>query len=702
MASIGKDILRRVYIMYFLLLGCALAIPGRIAYIQFVIGDELREKSRDRILQYHDIEENRGNIYAADGSLLSTSVPVFEIRLDLSPDVVADEVFYAKIDSLSHGLAKVFRDKSAGEYRQSITRARKDGNRYFLLKKNVTYPQYKVLRTLPILRHGRFGGGMITISGNRREKPFQILASRTIGFQRDSIRVGLEGAYQNELEGISGRRLMRRIANNVWVPVNEENEIEPQDGNDILTSIDVNIQDVAENSLMQHLMLHEAEHGCAVLMEVATGYILAIANLERTAEGTYEERYNYAIGECIEPGSTFKLPVFMAALEDGLINLNDSVDTEGGRKVYFKQTMRDSHIGGYGTISLRKAFEVSSNVAISKVITQHYRKEPERFLKALRKMSIGQALGIELSGEGIPFLKGPEHETWTDFYSVTWMSVGYEVSMTPLQILTFYNAVANNGKMVKPLFVKEIRRGNQVIKHIEPQVINPSICSKSTLEQARSLLEGVVLRGTATQLSKTVYPIAGKTGTAQIAKARGGYNKDDYIASFAGYFPADNPKYSCIVVVNAPRKGQFYGSAVAVPVFQDIADKVFAKHLDLQQRKDSLPPSSGSFPIARGGHANSYVALCNSLGVVPRLTEAGVEWIIPLMQPDGMVFGPRAIRSGEVPNVIGMNVRDAVYILESVGLKVGIRGYGSVSSQSLSPGTSLETGSQIILELSAS
>ncbi len=702
MASIGKDILKRIYLIYFLLMVVALAIPARIIYIQSALGEELKATSEARILQYQDIEENRGSIYAADGSLLSTSVPVFEIRLDMSPVVVPDEVFFGSVDSLSRNLARLFRDKPASHYRQVLTQARKEGDRYFLLKKNVTYPQYKQLRTFPILRKGRFGGGMITIPGQVRQKPFELLASRTIGFQRDSIRVGLEGAYHDELEGICGRRLMRRIANNVWVPVNEENEIEPQDGNDIVTSIDIHIQDVAEHSLMQHLLAHDADHGCAVLMEVETGFVVAIANLERVDTGRYEERYNYAIGESSDPGSTFKLPVLMVAIEDGVVRLSDSVDTEGGQKRFYSQVMRDSRIGGYGTITLQRAFEVSSNVAISKVIHQHYQKQPEKFIAGLERMSLSKKLGLELPGEGTPRINQPGMSTWTDFYSIPWMSVGYEVNLTPLQVLTFYNAVANQGRMVKPLFVREVRRGNQTIRKIEPQVINPAIASKATLQQAQTLLEGVVLHGTATELAKAPYRIAGKTGTAQKRQVEGRYTKDAHIASFVGYFPADDPKYSCIVVINSPRKGAFYGSAVAAPVFREIADKVFATHLDLQQRKDSLPPSSGSFPIAHGGHAASYAAICGHLGVAPRLTEASATWVVPVQQEDGWVYGPRVVREDEVPDVVGMNVRDAVYLLEKMGLKVDLRGFGRVSTQSLQAGSPLVRGNKITLELSAS
>ncbi|HRZ78352.1 MAG TPA: penicillin-binding transpeptidase domain-containing protein, partial [Bacteroidales bacterium] len=336
--------------------------------------------------------------------------------------------------------------------------------------------------------------------------------------------VGLEGAYREELEGISGRRLMRRITNNMWVPVNDENEIEPQDGNDIITNIDVNIQDVAEHSLMEHLARHDADHGCAVLMEVSTGYVVAIANLRKKGDGRYEEDYNFAVGESAEPGSTFKLASLMVALEDGRLRLDQTVDTREGVVSFYGRQMKDSHHGGYGRITLQKAFELSSNVGISVAIQEAYAQDPSRFVEGLRRMSLGSPLGLEIPGEGKPLIKGPGEKGWSGL-SLPWMSIGYEVAITPLQTLAFYNAVANDGKMVKPLFVREVRRGGQLIREHKPQVINPSICSRETLAQVRGMLEGVVERGTAKQLSNTVYRIAGKTGTAQIASARSGYNK---------------------------------------------------------------------------------------------------------------------------------------------------------------------------------
>jgi cell division protein FtsI (penicillin-binding protein 3) len=688
----------RIYLIYLLTAGLAMAVLIRILHIQIRDKERYEALAKEMTLKYFEIEENRGNIYASDGSLLSTSIPIFEIRLDLSPSVIPDALFFQKIDSLSTQLSVLFQDKSAFEYRAALTNARRSGERYYLLRRNVSYPELKSLRSFPILKRGRYGGGLIAIQKNRREKPFRILAARTIGFDREGYHVGLEGAYREELAGVSGRRLKRRINNNVWIPVNEDNEIEPQDGNDIVTHIDVNIQDVAEHSLLQHLQRHDADHGCAVLMEVNTGYVVAIANLERIREGVYEERYNYAVGESAEPGSTFKLASLMVALEDRKIDLDETVDTREGKVQYYGKTMKDAHEGGYGMISVQEAFELSSNVGISQIISEAYSAQPQAFIDGLRKMGLGQTLGIEIPGEGQAQLKDTRDKSWSGL-SLPWISIGYEVAFTPMQILAFYNAIANDGVMVKPQFVREVRRGGQLVRRHDPVILHPSIASSANLAKARILLEGVVENGTAKELSRTVYRIAGKTGTAQIARKEGGYNKQDYRASFVGYFPADAPRYSCIVVIDGPRQGYIYGASVAAPVFRDIADKVYATRLDIQDTQDSLL-FSGSAPIALGGHTDDLHALCSYLGSTPRVSEHSSEWVIPLYREEGVEFLPRLVKEGIVPNVLWMNAKDAIYILESLGLQVSVRGAGAVKKQSVEPGSPITRGASIVLDLS--
>ncbi|MCK4639399.1 MAG: penicillin-binding protein 2, partial [Bacteroidales bacterium] len=422
-----------------------------------------------------------------------------------------------------------------------------------------------------------------------RKMPFKELAKRTIGYEnkKENLFVGLEGAYSEYLEGKKGKQLRQRICNGDWKPIQDENEIEPQNGKDIITTIDINIQDVAENALLEHLKEHKAFQGCAILMEVETGYIKAIANLQYdSSDNKYKESYNYAFAENVEPGSTFKLASMIAVIEDRKVNLSDTIDTGDGWIVYYNRTMRDAYKIRDGKITCREAFEKSSNVGVSMIIWDAYKKNPEKFVEHLYDMSLNKPLGIEFQGEGHPFIKHPKDKKIWYGTTLPWMSVGYEISLTPLQILTFYNAVANGGKMVKPMFVKEIRQTGKTIKTFKPVVINKSICSKRTIDTVQSLLEGVVERGTAKSLNNSIYKIAGKTGTAQIANKNKGYNKGFYNASFVGYFPADDPKYSCIVVVNKPSGGKYYGSSVAAPVFKEIADKVYATQLDIHQQNE--------------------------------------------------------------------------------------------------------------------
>ncbi|MEQ8522572.1 MAG: penicillin-binding protein 2, partial [Vicingaceae bacterium] len=521
----NKDIAWRLYLVYFFCCLLGFAVVGKVIWIQWYEGDELRAKSEKMTVSNKTIKAVRGNIYASDGSLLATSVPKYEVRFDVNTDALSEEIFNENIDSLSYCLSRLWAKKSSSEYRNELIAARKSrtrsgskGGRYHLIGRNISYKDLKSLKSFPIFRNGQYKGGFIYIQQNKREKPFKLLAERTIGYKRSQVAVGLEGAYNRELSGVDGKRLMQKIAGGDWKPLNDDNEIEPQNGYDLLTSIDINLQDVAENALLKQLSMHGADHGCVVLMEVKTGEIKAIANLKRNKRGGYFEGYNYAIGESTEPGSTFKLPVLIAAFEDGYIDLDTEIDTEHGEKKFYDQTMFDTH--DYGKLDVKRAFEVSSNIAVAKIITEHYNSDPQRFVDHLHRMNLNNKLGIEIKGEGVPQIKGPKSKTWSGV-SLPWMAHGYEVLMTPLQILTFYNAVANDGVMVKPKFVKAVTSKGKVVKEMPTEVINERICSKETLMKVRSMLEGVVNNnGTAANLKNKHYKVAGKTGTAQIAKDR--------------------------------------------------------------------------------------------------------------------------------------------------------------------------------------
>lgn len=694
-----RDILKKVYLVYIAVALLGVAVVAKVIYIQFAEGEVWREKAKELSIRYEKIEAVRGNILANDGSLLAASIPVFDLRIDAGNTHYNDDFFFENVDSLAWHLADLFRDKSSQEYKQMLVKARKNNNRYLLLKRNISYVELKKVRKFPIFRLGKYKGGLIAEARNRRELPFRWLAFRTIGWDKpgEDNDIGLEGAYSEILEGESGRRLMQRIGNGAYRPLNQETEIEPRNGHDLLTSIDINIQDVAEDALMRQLIANEADHGCAVLMEVSTGFIVAIANLGKNKDGEYEEKYNYAIGESSEPGSTFKLASLMCALDEGLVKLTDTVDTQGGAVRFANRIMKDSHEGGYGRISVQRAFELSSNVGISKVVHKAYRDKPDQFISKLYSMRLNEKLGLDIPGEGSPFIKDTKHRYWSKV-SLPWMSVGYEVAITPLQTLTFYNAIANNGKMVKPQFIKEIHFSGKTIQKFEPVVLKESIVQNpETLAKVRNMLEGVVEHGTATNLRNPVYKIAGKTGTAQIAQQNSGYNKSNYKASFVGYFPADNPKYTCIVVINNPTKGVYYGGSIAGPVFREIADKVYATRLDpVRSKTDTLRSAP---PFMASGYAKDLETIFRETNVVWKGSSQQYEFASMNTSDSSVQIKPLAISETQIPDVTGMGARDAVYLLENAGVKVQIKGKGLVKKQSLPAGVKARRGSQCVIEL---
>lgn len=704
-ASIKKIIVGRVIALYLGFFALALVILFRIMQLQVFQGEELKQKAEDLMLKYVTIEPNRGDIYAMGGKrLLATSVPYYEIRMDLMSDALMDEVFMQGIDSLSYRLSRLFGDKSEAAWKRDLTRARQAGKRYYLIRRQVSYQQLQEMKTFPIFRLGRYKGGFIAIQSNRRVLPHQMLAARTIGYLSKSESgniVGLEGAYDHYLAGEKGIRLMQKIAGNIWIPVNDANEVEPENGFDVVTTIDVDIQDVAENALLKQLSMHEAHHGCAILMEVETGDIRAIANLTRVSHGHYAESYNYAIAESTEPGSTFKLASMMVALEDRYVELDDTIDTGGGSVRYYDKVIRDTKTGGHGVITVKEAFEVSSNVAFSRIIHDNYKGKEEDFVERLYRMHLNEPLGIEIRGEAEPLIRYPGDDYWSGI-SLPMMSHGYEVRMTPLQILTLYNAVANNGKMVKPRIVEGISYYGKTVKKFSTRVIDNSICSDETLAKLKVMLEGVVENGTARNLSNESFRIAGKTGTAQIAHSKYGYKVDSkvsYQASFVGYFPAERPKYSCMVVINSPTSDVYYGNLVAGPVFQEISRKVYATSLDMQQDLVHEDGYLAEIPYSKNGYRADLEKVLNDLAI-PLTGKTGTDWVRTTKEDECIQVDPLSIRDGLVPNVREMGVKDAVYLLENAGLKVIIHGRGKVMEQSIPPGDPIVKGQVIVLTMS--
>lgn len=693
--------------IYIFILAFAILIIGKIFYLQVIEGGKWREKAQILTLKDITIESNRGDILAADGRLLASSVPYYEIRMDTRSTGMDERTFNRNIDSLAWNLSNLFKDKSASQYKSEIIKARKNGDRYFLIKRRVNYNQLKKLKTFPIFRLGQYKGGFMVMQNNLRIQPHVSLASRTIGYTGDQGGVvGVEDAFDKQLRGVEGVRLMQRINGNIWMPVHDGNEVEPKDGMDVVTTLDIDIQDVAESALMRQLAKHEAHHGTAILMEVATGDIKAIVNLERNEKGQYKESYNYAIGESRAPGSTFKLASMLALLEDGYVDLEDTVDTENGEVFYYDKSITDTKEGGHGKITVQEVFEVSSNVGISKLITKYYTGNEEKFIKRLYSLNLNNTLGISLRGEGKPEIKYPGDKLWSGV-TLPQMSIGYEVRVTPLQTLTLYNAVANNGKMVKPKFVKSLMYHGDVVKNFDTEVIIPSICSKWTLRKLKVMLEGVVERGTAKNLKNNNYKIAGKTGTAQIASKESGYrdkSKISYQASFVGYFPADKPKYTCIVVVNAPSRNVYYGNLVAGPVFKEIADRVYAKdfelHRDLLYAGHDEDAEEAKIPYTKNSYRKELELALEELEINIDADKAASDWVLTTCSESAVVLSNRNIDKGLMPNVKGMGVKDAVYILENMGLDVDVRGRGTILSQSIEPGARISKGNKVVLEMS--
>ena len=696
-----SDILLRIRLVYFAVAFFALLIIGQVIYIQLMQGEFWKEQARNTTMRYVGIDAARGDICADDGRLLATSVPVYEIRMDLSTQVVSDDLFYAGIDSLSMQLSRLFRDRTATQYRSSLVRARQNNERYFLVKRNVSYNELTALRQFPIFRLGRYRGGLIVVEHTRREMPYKALAARTIGYEREGVYVGLEGAYREYLEGREGKRLMQRISGGAWMPINDQNEIQPRNGMDLITTINIHIQDITQQALLRQLRRFRADYGTAIVMEVSTGKIKAIANLMRNqVTNNYEEVYNYAIGHSAEPGSTFKLAAMMAALEDGVVNLDDYVDTKDGRITFYDRIMRDVNEDGHGVITIKEAFELSSNVGISQIIHEAYKNRPQRFVDRLKQFHLHQDLGIEIVGEGQPLIRDVGNPGWS-LVSLPWMSIGYEVALTPLQTLALYNTVANNGRMMKPMFVSEVRQAGRTVQSFSPTVIDRSIASNSTIRQVQELLLGVVENGTARNIHTDAYAIAGKTGTAQVAQSAFGYQSPtgvNYQASFAGYFPADNPVYSCIVVINNPRGWVYTGSQVSAPAFREIADKIYAARMFVPN-VDIQDPVLASLPPFRSAYMDDVRAIYEAFDV--RLTDdTKASWGGVRLRGDTAMVQERTFIDNLVPEVVGMGLRDAMYVLENAGLRVRFTGRGVVRRQSMPPGTRINPGSIIYIELS--
>ncbi len=638
------------------------AVVVRLTNIQFADGDKYRSLSEQLTLRNDTIFANRGNVFSADGSLLATSMPQYEIRMDAF--TVKSEDFEKNIRALSMELSKML-GGTASKWETQIRKARKNKNRYLFIARKLGYTDYMKIKSFPIFNLGMYKGGFIAEQSTVRAHPLGKVAERTIGYDDYRGGPGIEGAFRRYLKGRHGWRMKQKIAKGQWKPINDNNEKEPVDGKDIVTTIDVNIQDIAHHSLLKQLEYYSADHGCVVVMETKTGEIKAISNLGRNSEGKYYERLNYAVGESHEPGSAFKLMAMVVALESGKIDTSTVVDTGNGRYKMYGRYINDSKRGGYGKISAARALEVSSNIAFARLIEENFGKKPDEFIDALKEMNVDKRLGLPLKGEGVPLIPSPGHKLWSK-NALPSIAYGYNLKLTPLQTLTFYNAIANNGEMVKPKFVKEIRSWDQHVESFGKEIINPAVCSKETVKKIQEVLKNVVEKGTGRKLYAENFSMAGKTGTARTEY--GNYQewvKDKkYVSSFAGYFPAEDPKYSCIVVIHKPKvQTGYYGADVSGPVFKDIAQKIYTSNYIINEVDKRMP----NFKSVQNSF-NTYYTISNK-------------------------------EYNSIPNVKGMAGMDAISLLENLGLKVNFYGTGKVVEQSINEGEKIIKGATIKIKL---
>jgi cell division protein FtsI (penicillin-binding protein 3) len=682
------------------------AVLGRVFYIQHVQGKYWRALSDSLHQKYVDLSAERGTIYSEDGNMLSTSVPFFNIYVDFDAEGLREKNgkrFKENLDSLSLCLAGLFKDQSAAVYKKQLLRGYKSDDRYYLLQRNLNFDQYKQLRNFPLVRQGRNKSGFIIDASSKRMNPFGLLANRTIGLSRDNAQnVGLERTYDSLLRGEDGRRLVRYLNAGTYIPV-EGYEIDPENGKDILTTMDVNTQDIAENALLSMMIENECEHGTCIVMETATGKIKAMANLGRQSDGSYWEDLNYAI-RASEPGSTFKLATLLSLLEDHKVKLSDHLNIEGGTWKIGTRTVHDAEKQEVSDVTVEQAFEHSSNVGMAKLVVAHYSQHPQQFVDDLKKLRLNQVTGVDLAGETSPIIKSPKSKTWSAS-TLPWMAFGYEVLISPLQTLTLYNAVANNGKMMKPYLVNSVQYAGGIDRENQPVVLMDKVCSDETLAELKICLEGVCIKGTAKSAFKnTFYSVAGKTGTALVANGNRGYADHVYQSSFAGYFPANRPRYTCIVVIkNKPFAKKYLGAAVAGPVFREVADKLMAMEalapdsLQLASYTGLLKKDSTSYYYA--GSTDEIKNVFYSLHIPFADSSRDNKWSGVYRQNNQPLVKAKNGEKKQVPDVKGMGLKDALFLLESRDIKVICRGTGKVKQQSISAGTYLSKNQKLILDL---
>lgn len=698
--NVVKDIKKRVNISFIALVLIGIAVITRAGYIQVKEGPKLKAIANKTHTKTQTLYPERGNIYTEDRKILSATIPKFDIRIDMS--VINVDTFNNNVDSIAYGLSKIFNDANAASYRRKLVEAYKEKRKYWLLKKDIPYYNYQAVRQLPVFRKAKNKGGFMPESKTKRVNPYGMLAYRTIGLWRENAQVvGLEKTYNEELSGQAGSRIERKVANGEWIPL-EGSEIDPVNGKDIITTIDIGIQDVTENALLEVMQKYESLQGTAIVMEVHTGKIRAMANLGRQKDGTYWEDFNYALIPS-EPGSVFKLLSLYALFEDGYLNINSKVNCFGGLYRVGKQTVRDDH-KGLGMITLEDAFAQSSNVAFASTINKYYSENPMKYIKHLQKLGLDKTTGIDLLGERPPLIKTTKSVSWNKVTSLPWIAYGYESLITPMHTAMIYNAVANNGKLMKPYLVSEIVEDGIVVKKFAPTVLVNKIGKDETIKQLQQATRAVVIKGTGKAAQSPYYNSAGKTGTAQVADMIGDkfYRYGDGVkqGSFVAYFPAENPQYTITIVVRSKPHGVYYGAAVGVPIYKAIADKLYTSRIGgWKVNTDSL--SSTKEMVSKVAPANQLQILSRKFDLMTSLanSEAPLARLENTDKKDKYKIVSQTVEKHKVPNVVGMGLKEALFLLENSGLKVKVSGAGSINNQSIAPGTTITKGSTIQLQL---
>ena len=696
--NIKKSILFNAKISFLVVVLFSSLIIYRIFILQFKEGSHWDKISENMNLSLIDIKANRGSILSDDGSILATSLPFYKVAID--PSIVNNSIFNEKIDSLSFLLSNFFNDRSKESYKSLIKKAKDSGKKYLILnRKRINHEEKEILSKWPIFNEGRLKGGVIFEKIEKRYRPFSKLGYRTIGSVDENYNgtVGLEYSFNNYLIGKDGKALYQKIAGNNWKPVFDGNEVNPENGYDILTTININMQDIAETALLNGLISNNAEYGCAIIMDVKSGDIKAISNLSRNSKGGYIESYNYAIGSqgSREPGSTFKLASMLALFEDSRLELMDTIDTGNGQYKFYTEIMKDHKEGGYGKITVKDVFEQSSNIGVAKLIEDQFKDSPSKFLNYINKFGLSRDLNFQMIGYGKPFIKNSNDSSWSKV-SLPWMAHGYELKVTPLQTLSFYNAIANNGKFVKPLIVKKIIKANNVIKEFDTEIFEEKIASNRSIQKAKVLLEGVVERGTAKNINNSYYKIAGKTGTAK--KVINGRYVNKYYTSFVGFFPSEKPQYSCIVIIDEPKNYRIYGSDVAAPVFREISDRLLLTDHNVFNEFQKTEITNNNFPLIRSGFRNDLIDISNYFGISNH-SNTSDDWVKTKVIDNSISWESNTSAINLIPNVIGMTYKDALYLLEKRGLNVNFSGSGRVKKQSVSPGKNIKNYSTIHLSL---